>query len=166
MPFPSARPRRPAARNRVGLGLIELLVVIVIIALLALFLLPRILGTGGKKNKDGTRTPVTPMGRAKQAAGAEYVGQINQAITMYRMDNDNANPASLQDLKKYGVTDEMLVDPLTKAPLAYDPSTGAVGGKPTAPLAPGASPPPANSGDSGANDSLGAGAALPRVNGF
>jgi len=154
------RRRRPVT----GLGLVELLVVIVIIALLALFLLPRILGTGDKK-KGGTPAAHTPMGRAKQTAGVEYVGQINQAITMYRMDNDNANPASLQELKKYGVTDEMIVDPITKAPLAYNPATGAVGGPPAAPLAPGASPPPPGT-DTGANDSLGGGVALPRVNGF
>ena len=143
MSFAPLFPRRRALRR--AYGLIELLVVVVIIALLALFLVPRLLG--GKKDANGKRQ-LAPKQRAQYAAGSEYIGQINQAISMYRMDNDDRNPAALAELKKYGVTDEMLVDPVSKRPLSYNPQTGVVGN---------------DLGKSGGVDSLGGGATLPTV---
>ncbi len=110
-----------AKTSRSGFGLIEILVVIVIISILAVILIPRL--TGGGKDAVGRKVPA-PRERAQQVAGSAYVAQINQAISMYRMDNDGQNPQSLQDLKRYGVTDEMLVDQVTKQPLPYDPTMG------------------------------------------
>ena len=109
------RSKRPA-----GFGLIEILVVIVIIAILALVLIPRL--TGGKDAAG--RKVAAPRERAQQVAGSAYVAQINQAISMYRMDNENQNPPSLQDLKRYGVTEEMMRDQVTGQLLPYDPRTG------------------------------------------
>ncbi len=103
-----------------GFGLIETLIVIVIIAVLALILIPRLTGAG----KTPAEKRKTPIGAAKNTAGIEYIGQINQAVMMYKQDNDDAYPPTLQALKRYGVTDEMMLDPVTKEPLAYNPQTG------------------------------------------
>ena len=116
--------KRSIAR-RAGVGLIEILVVMVIIAVLALVLLPRL--TGGQ-DAAGQRKAPAPRERAQQAQGASYTQQINLAIQMYRDDNEGRNPPSLADLKPYKVTDEMIRDPVTHQPLPYDPETGVVGG--------------------------------------
>lgn len=109
-------------------GLIEILVVIVIIAILATLLIPRLTGAGSKDKKKRT-----PIQRAKDTAGISYTGQINQAIMMYKDANDDRNPPNLQALKSYGVTDEMLLDQVTRQPLAYDPVSGVVGAPPAQP---------------------------------
>jgi len=115
---------RAYPRKRIGFGLIEILVVIVIISILALIMIPRL--TGGKR-KPGDKKPHTPIERAHDTAGISYESQINQALMMYRDDNEGRNPPDLASLKKYGVVDEMLVDQVTKQPLAYNPQTGAIG---------------------------------------
>jgi hypothetical protein len=81
--------------------------------------------SGGGVDAGGRKVP-TPTQRAKITAGNEYIGQIQQAITMYKMDHDDQLPPTLSDLKPYGVTDQMMVDPNTKAPLNYDSVTGVV----------------------------------------
>ena len=137
--------------KRRAFGLIEMLVVIVIIAVLALLLIPRLTGAG-KRPADKKRTPI---GAAKTSVGVSYESQINQAILMYRQDNDNANPPNLQALRSQGITDEMLLDPVTHQPLAYNPATGAVGAAAQAQLsgvpipAPGGVPPRENVGPGG-----------------
>ena len=140
---PSFLPRR--RRLCRAYGLIELLVVVVIMALLALVLVPRLVG--GKKNANGTRT-LAPKERAHYAAGSEYIGQINQAILMFKQDHDENNPQSLAELKAYGVTDAMLLDPVSRKPLSYNPQTGVVGN---------------DLGKSGGVYGLGGGATLPTV---
>lgn len=107
-----------------GFTLVGTLATIVIIAILAVFVVRYVSGGGGKDSA-GRKVP-TPTQRAKITAGNEYIGQIQQAITMYKMDHDDQLPPSLADLKPYGVTDQMIVDPNTKAPLNYDSATGAV----------------------------------------
>ncbi|MBC8142554.1 MAG: type II secretion system protein [Armatimonadetes bacterium] len=137
-------------KKRRAFGLIETLIVIVIIAVLALILIPRLTGAG--KTPEEQRK--TPIGRAKTTAGAEYTAQIAQAIMMYKQDNDDTLPPTLQALKPYGVTDEMLLDQVTKQPLAYNPQTGTVGAAaqvaaPGAATAPIGAPPRQNVGPGG-----------------
>ena len=114
-----------ASRRTVrGWGLVEMLVVILIIAVLAALTLPRLLG--GHDPKTGKKI-VAPKERAQQVVGVEYTQQINQAILMYKTDHEEQNPPTLADLKTYGVTSDMILDPVTHQPLAYDPHTGRVG---------------------------------------
>lgn len=108
-------------------SLVEILVVMLLLVGLAVFLVPRYL-TGGKTT--GNKA-LAPKQRAQQTVGVSNVQQIQQAIQMYRMDHDEQLPPSLQDLKRYGVTDEMLIDPVSKQPLSYDPQTGKVTGTST-----------------------------------
>lgn len=103
--------------------LIEILVVIVIIGILATIIIPRL--TRGGKDASGKRV-LAPRERAQQVGTISYVSQIQQAIAMYKMDNDERLPGSLQELKRYGVTDEMLIDGVSKQPLQYNPQTGEV----------------------------------------
>jgi prepilin-type N-terminal cleavage/methylation domain-containing protein len=107
-----------------GFSLVEILLVVAILAILAYFLLPHLLG--GKDGLTGKKI-TAPKQRAQQVVGVTYTYQINQAIQMYRGDHDGQNPPSLADLKTYGVTDEMMLDPVTHQPLMYNPATGSVG---------------------------------------
>jgi prepilin-type N-terminal cleavage/methylation domain-containing protein len=110
-------------RLRNAFTLVELLVVAIILCILMAILLPRYLG--GKDPVTGKKV-AAPKERAQAVAGVSYISQINQAISMYKMDNDDALPPDLQALKRYGVTDEMLIDPVSRQPLQYDPQTGQV----------------------------------------
>lgn len=131
--------RRPTARA--GFGLIEILVVLILILLLSVWLLPRLVG-GGKDAETGRRV-AAPKQRAEQTVGASNTHQLDLALQMYRDANEGRNPATLGELKRYGATDEMLLDPVTRQPLAYDPQTGRIGsgapaqGGPALPRTPG-----------------------------
>jgi len=136
-------------RDAPAFGLVEMLVVILIIGILAVILIPRL--TGGKDPVTGKKAPA-PRERARQVQGAEYIGQLNQAILMYRQDYEDMNPPTLYSLVgTYGVTPEMILDPNTRQPLPYDPRTGSIGG-------PG--------GQTGSPYGLGGNAGLPRAGGF
>jgi prepilin-type N-terminal cleavage/methylation domain-containing protein len=111
-------------RHRSGFTLIEILIVAIIIGILAAVLIPNY--TGGGTDAGGNRT-LAPKERAKAVGTVSYIGQINQAIQMYRMDNEERNPPSLAALRTYGVTEEMMIDQVTKQPLPYDPVTGRIG---------------------------------------
>jgi prepilin-type N-terminal cleavage/methylation domain-containing protein len=108
-----------------GFSLVEVLVTLVLIALLAAFLLPRLTGNG--KGPLSPERVTAPKRRAEQTVGAVNLSQINTAIQMYRDANEGRNPPSLDALKPYGLTDAMLRDPATQQPLPYDPATGRVG---------------------------------------
>jgi len=107
-----------------GFTLVGTLIVIAIMAVLAVFVVRYVSGGGGVDSAG--RKVATPTQRARITAGNEYISQIQQAITMYKMDHDDQLPATLAELKPYGVTEQMIVDPNTKAPLNYDAATGIV----------------------------------------
>jgi prepilin-type N-terminal cleavage/methylation domain-containing protein len=106
-----------------GFSLIEILVVVAIILILSAIYLPRL--TGGRDPLSGKRH-ASPTQKAHQVATVSYVGQIQQAISMYKMDNEDRLPQNLQELKRYGVTEEMLMDGASGQPLLYNPQTGEV----------------------------------------
>ena len=104
-------------------SIIEILVVLIIICILATVLIPRLIGGG----KDAAGKPtLTHKERAQQVGTISYISQIQQAITMYKMDNEDRLPQNLQELKRYGVMDEMLIDSISKRPLQYNPQTGEI----------------------------------------
>ena len=115
--FPQA-PHRSARipRGQAGQTLVGLLVVIVIIGVLALIMVPQIAGRHHGKGQQ-----LTPRERGYQSACGIYEAQINQSIMMYRQDH-NSNPPSLDALKRYGLTDDMIHSP--DCVFQYDPQTG------------------------------------------
>lgn len=134
--------RKPGVGRQRGFSLIEILVVVVIICLMTLILVPRLLG---RRSSDPKKpAPSTPIQRAHAAAGSEYIGQINQAIQMYRGDHNEENPPDLESLKSYGVLPQMVRDQNTGDLLPYNPTTGVVG-------------------NSNGPDSLGGGNNLPQI---
>lgn len=132
-------------RSRSAFSLIELLISVAIMCALAAIILPRYIGGRDPITK---KTIASPRQRAQQVAGVEYIGQINQAIAMYRMDHENENPPNLSALSTYGVTTAMTLDPVTRQPLTYDSRTGVIGN---------------SQGQSRGPDSLGGGLTLPQV---
>lgn len=79
-----------------GFALIEMLVVIVIIAILAYLLLPRLTG-GTSKGQEGVRAPIAV---AKGTVCKDYLRQARMAMsTMTMGEPDEDGPRSLADLK-------------------------------------------------------------------
>jgi len=113
---PSRRRNFSLPRSRAGQTLIGLLVALAIIAILAAIIIPPIAARHHQKGQ-----ALTPTERGYQAACGIYEAQINQAIMMYRQDH-NSNPPSLDALKKYGLTDDMIHAP--DCVFQYDPATG------------------------------------------
>jgi prepilin-type N-terminal cleavage/methylation domain-containing protein len=109
-------------RNSRGFSLIEILLVMVIIIILSAIYLPKLIGG---RDANGKRH-ATPTQKAQQVATVSYISQIQQAIQMYKSDNEDRFPQNLQELKRYGVMDQMLIDGATGKPLAYNPETGEV----------------------------------------
>lgn len=112
-------------QNR-GFTLIGTLVTLAIMAMLAVFVVRYVTGGGGAGDGRSGGKALTPTARAKVTVRNEYIGQIKQAIAMYKMDHEDGFPRGLADLHVYGVTDAMVIDPNTKRPLFYDPQTGEV----------------------------------------
>ncbi|MGC4046092.1 MAG: type II secretion system protein [Armatimonas sp.] len=111
------------AGHRAGaaFSLIEILLVVVIMGILAAVLIPRL--TGGKDPVSGKKV-ASPKDRALQTQGTSYLSQIEQAIQMYKMDHDDQFPPNLAELTRYGVTPDMLLEPVSRKPYNYDPQTG------------------------------------------
>jgi prepilin-type N-terminal cleavage/methylation domain-containing protein len=112
-------------RLRGGFSLVEMLVVLVVIAVLAMFLFPRYLGGG--KTPDGKNVR-SPMQRARSVECQNYLSQAHmayQAATASATD-DEGRPRSIMDLKTYGLTDSMMACPVGKEPYQFDPATGRV----------------------------------------
>lgn len=107
--------------NRRAFSLIEILLVVVIMGILAAVLVPRL--TGGKDPVTGKKV-ASPRERAQQTQGTSYLAQIEQAIQMYKMDHDEQLPPNLAELTRYGVTPEMLLEPVSRKPYNYNPQTG------------------------------------------
>ncbi|MDQ2688379.1 MAG: type II secretion system GspH family protein [Armatimonadota bacterium] len=126
-----------SARCRQGQWtLIGTLVAVAIVIVLAALYLPRIVGRRAEPGGGAA----TPMQRADAVACMSYQSQINQAISMYKMDHDGAPPRTVDDIKngKYGVTDEMLHAPGCNLVVPGGPGSGQM----AAPNAPGGMPPP------------------------
>lgn len=83
--------------------LIGLLVSLGIIMILAAMYIPQV----AKRHSEPGEAR-TPMERGYGTACASYEGQMNQAVTMYKMDHDDHAPSNIEELKKYGVTDDMI----------------------------------------------------------
>jgi hypothetical protein len=100
-------------------SLVEILVVIALLLILAIWLLP--------KYTSGTKPSGQPHQTPKNAALAvqcrNNLQQIRLSIRMSRPTGEEPLPASLQDLR---LPAEMLYCPVSKQPYWYDPQTGRV----------------------------------------
>ncbi len=136
----SLLPTAHRRQRRQGQALIGLLAVVLIgFGIYFLYLGPR-------QGKDGEKRPGVARQSLDAAHGVEAdsnIQQIQTAVEMYKMNNDGKPPASLEALKSSGegrgIPAEMWVDPISKQPLQYDPSTGKV--SPPGATPPGTSPP-------------------------
>jgi len=82
------------------------LVAIAILIALAAVYIPKML-----KPATHTGEQHSAIQEGQGAACSVYTSQMNQAVSMYRSDHEGAAPPSLDDLKKYGVTDDMVHAP-------------------------------------------------------
>jgi prepilin-type N-terminal cleavage/methylation domain-containing protein len=107
---------------RRAFGLVEILVVLVMLAILAAVLYPRI--AGGGKTSDGKDAP-TPMNRARQTVCMTNLRSVRQMIEAHKAgDPDGGNPPSLDALQ--GLPRELKKCDMGPEPYRYDPQTGQV----------------------------------------
>lgn len=100
------RMRRVKKAARYGqASLIGMLLALAIIMVLAAMYLPQI---ADEHSEPGSGSGPTPRERAYNTACSEYESQMNQAAFMYKTDHDDHPPRSLEQLKQYGVTDDMI----------------------------------------------------------
>jgi len=115
-------------RSEAGfLTLIELLVVLVIIfGLFWVFMKPGgIPGMPTTPTRPGgpTTTPGMAIEQAKNVECRTNLGQVRQAIMMFKMSNEEAAPSNLDELR---LPTESTTCPVGKQPYTYDPQTGQV----------------------------------------
>lgn len=111
-------------RSGRGFSLVEMLVVVVILAILAAFLLPRYMSS---TKLPGGKTAGSPMQKAKGVECTTNLLQVRQAYTMATQMGDETRPGSLQDLRTYGVTDSLMKCPVGGTPYRFNPANGQVG---------------------------------------
>ncbi len=125
-------PRSPR-RQSGQWSLIGTLVAVALLILLAALYIPKLLTHPGPDASEQTA-----IQEANGVACGEYLSQLNMAVSQYKQDNGRA-PTSLNDLKKYGVTDDMINAP--GCSFQMDPNSGRVTNGPAP--SPGAPPAPA-----------------------
>lgn len=94
---------RPANCRRGQWSLVGILVALAIILIVAAIYIPKI---AARHHQPGQGA--TPMERANSVGCGVYLSQFSQAVSMYKQDHDGAAPNSFDQLKKYGVTDDMI----------------------------------------------------------
>ncbi|BDI30681.1 hypothetical protein CCAX7_27320 [Capsulimonas corticalis] len=111
--------RRSAARQRGQWSLVGMLAALAILMILAATIVPQMAAEHSKPGE-----AATPRERAYGSACSEYASQMNQAVQMYKADHDDRSPRSVTQLKKYGVTDDMIY--AQGCSYQIDPDTGTV----------------------------------------
>jgi competence protein ComGC len=91
-------------------ALISLIITIAILGILAAIFYPKMAGRSEYSVTGEDTGTASPMDRADDASCMAYRSQITDATNMYMTDH-NHPPRSLQDLKKYGVTQSMIDTP-------------------------------------------------------
>jgi type II secretory pathway pseudopilin PulG len=99
-----------------------MVVVLAIIAVLAIWLVPKYLG--GAKTPAG-KTVSAPIQKAHGVECMNNLRQIRTAIQMAAASNETP-PRSLAEISSAGVSREMLVCPVSRQPYQYDPRTARV----------------------------------------
>jgi cell division septation protein DedD len=122
-------------------SLVGTLISIAILITLAAIYIPRLLKPAKTSNEEASA-----IQRADGTACTIYQSEMNQAVSMYKMDHDGAAPTSMDQLKKYNVTDDMINAPgctFQMGPHGEVTDAGRGQGIPTAAPAPGAPSPAA-----------------------
>lgn len=101
-------------------SLIEILVVLAILLVLAIWLLPRYTGRGTEPSGQPRKTPENA---ALAVQCRNNLQQVRLAIRMARPTGEESLPASLQELH---LPAEMLYCPVSRQPYWYDPQAGRV----------------------------------------
>ena len=124
---PLMRSAGKARSRHSGQSLIGLLVVVVILIGLYMLYLGKRTGENGETKASVLKQS---MDKGEDVNTTANILQIQQAVEMYKNDNDGKVPASLNDLKNStygkGYPPEMWIDSVSKQPLSYDPQTGRV----------------------------------------
>jgi hypothetical protein len=116
---------------RRGNTLIATMVTLVIILLLASAFMfgsgmlrkPGEAPVSSRPDGKGTTVPGAVKAAAQDAVTRERLGQVRQAIELWKTNNDDQLPASLDELK---LPKELLIDGVGNEPFQYDPATGIV----------------------------------------
>jgi len=105
-------------RTREAWSLIEILVVLAILLILAIWLIPQYTGRGTEPTGQPRKTPENA---ALAVQCRNNLQQIRLAIRMSRPTGEEPLPSSLQEFR---LPAEMMVCPVSKQPYWYDPQMG------------------------------------------